>query len=149
MALTKSVEREYATSVNEVVVRLPVAASTKILRGAALEVNAGGYVIPVADGGDFGGFAMSEADNTSGANGDLFVDVKVRGAVVLDITSESVAQSAIASGTDVEATDDDTFRLETASAITGTKIGKPIQVVRSGAGGAVLCYFEAHFMRIA
>lgn len=146
MALTKSKERVYAADVPEIITELPVAAGDTIHRGAALELGAGGYLQRAVGDGTFAGFAMDDADNSGGAAGDKSVRVKLQGAVELDITTDNVSLAHVLTGI-VEATDDDTFRIETGSAITGQSVGRVSRVIQTGVGGRVLCYFQGHSVR--
>jgi len=61
-----------------VIVRLPVAASTKIYAGAKVARNASGYAVPASDtaGLVVVGRAEEQVDNSNGANGDKYVDVR-------------------------------------------------------------------------
>lgn len=103
--------------------RLPVKAATTIHAGAYLEWTAGA-VDPVSGAGNFAGIAMESAVGGA-ADGDVDVLVRVLGVlrekVVTDTTSASIVGVA---ATVPEATDDDTIRIETGSAITGTAMGK-------------------------
>jgi len=51
----------------------PVAADTKIYRGAAVGDNGSGYARPLEAGDRFLGHAVAQVDNTGGAAGDLKV----------------------------------------------------------------------------
>ena len=55
-------------------IRVPVAASTHIYRGAMVALDSNKYLVPAADtaGLVFVGIAEEEADNSSGSNGDLY-----------------------------------------------------------------------------
>lgn len=57
---------------------LPVAASTTLYAGGLIAKNAGGYAVPAADtaGLVVVGRAENDAYNASGADGDVFVNVK-------------------------------------------------------------------------
>ncbi len=65
-------------------VRLPIAASTKILAGTLVGPNSSGYIVDASSGavrilgiaaGQFGG--MEDVDNSAGANGALSVTIKI------------------------------------------------------------------------
>lgn len=142
--LASAKPRRYLADVPEMTVVLPVKAAQTIYEGAALELN-GGYLELVSGAGTFAGFAMEDSAAVSGeSDGDRTIRVKVMGCVELTITSDTVAQSNIGvTATVIEATDDDTFRIETGTSITGTQIGKPFRVVTAGAGGVLAVSFKA------
>lgn len=83
-----------------------VAAGVHIFQGMLIGLN-GGYARPFQAGDKIVGFAKDEIDNRNGQNGDKQVNVKARGKVCLEIAS--LEQTSI--GSDVVATDDDTFAL--------------------------------------
>ena len=83
-----------------------IAAGVHIFQGMLVGLN-NGYARPFQAGDKIVGFAKDEVNNTNGQNGDAKVDVKARGKVCLEISS--LAQTSI--GSDVVATDDDTFAL--------------------------------------
>ncbi len=60
---------------------LPVAAAAQIYSGAMLNVNSGGYLAPAGDsvGETFVGVSKQEADNSSGANGDITCEGYLKG----------------------------------------------------------------------
>lgn len=144
MALIKSEERRYRGAKR--IASYPVAASTKIYRGGALEVNAGGYAVPASDAGSFIGLSDEEVDNTNGANGDRTVQVVIESQVELPIAAGGLTAAAIAEANTIEATADDTFALETGSAITGQTVGKPMAVL---AADLVLCFMQGIHARSA
>lgn len=102
--ITKNVDRNYETQADTNTVA--VAAGVHIFQGMLLGLS-GGFARPYQAGDKIAGFAKDEVDNTSGANGDKKVDVKARGKVCLEISG--LSQESI--GSDVVATDDDTFAL--------------------------------------
>lgn len=102
--ITKNVVRNYETQADTNTVA--VAAGVHIFQGMLLGLS-GGFARPYQAGDKIAGFAKDEVDNTSGANGDKKVDVKARGKVCLEISG--LSQESI--GSDVVATDDDTFAL--------------------------------------
>ena len=85
--------------------RIPVAASAKIFAGSIVCYNATGYAAPGADTANFkfAGFAEEYVDNSSGADGALYVRVR-RG--VFEIVTSGAAITDI--GKPVFATDDQT-----------------------------------------
>lgn len=130
MALSSSKQRQFRATSHELDLPMPIKASATIYQGAALESN-GGYVEPASGAGTFLGFALQ--DGVGGASDGLnTIMVRCAGLVELPITTETPAQSDVgASASVVEATDDDTFRIERASTITGTPIGKIVGLVSS------------------
>lgn len=135
MALTTERLLDYLVGVPEIdLFEVPVKAGQTIYAGAALELN-GGFLENVAGAGTFAGFAMETSVAVGGeADGARRIRVKVQGGVILDITSETPAQSDVgASASVVEATDENTFRIERAATITGTAIGKVMYLVPGNA----------------
>lgn len=130
MALSSATVRAYLADHPELDLVIPVKAGQNIYAGAACELN-GGYLEVVSAAGTFGGFALETSLAVSGeADGDRTVQCRVMGGVELEITTETPAQANVGlSTTFVEATDDNTFHMETGSAITGTKIGNVMRLV--------------------
>lgn len=95
----------------------PVVASDIIYEGAAVGEDDSGYAQPLVAGQRFLGFAVSKADNSSGAAGDVNVEVKTRGVIKLPIASIAITSNDRPA---VYASDDDTFTL---TASTNTLIG--------------------------
>lgn len=144
MALSSSKPRRYLAEADELTQVLPIKAGQTIYEGAALEFN-GGYLENVSGAGVFAGFAMHDSAAVAGeADGARTMRVKVKGVVELTITTDTVAVTNVGvAATVIEATDDDTFRIETGSAITGTLIGKPFRVVTAGVAGTLEVSFKA------
>jgi hypothetical protein len=90
----------------------PVIAADIIYEGAAVGENASGYARPLAAGDPFLGFATRKADNSSGAAGDIDVEVLTRGVVKLAIASIAITANDRPA---VYASDDDTFTLTASS----------------------------------
>lgn len=63
--------------------RIPVAAKTQIYKGDFVAISADGYAVKVEKKENLlnAGIAVSDADNGSGANGDLYVETE-RGAII-------------------------------------------------------------------
>ena len=130
MALSSSKQRVFRETSHEMVMPIPLKSGATVYEGAALESN-GGYAEPASGAGTFLGFAMQDGLG-GGADGTTTIMVRVAGLVELPITTETPAQSDVgAAASVVEATDDDTFRIERAATITGTAIGKIISVLSS------------------
>ncbi len=102
--ITKNVVRNFETQADTNTVA--VAAGVHIFQGMLLGLN-DGYARPFQAGDKIVGFAKDEIDNRNGQAGDKKVDVKAKGKICLEIAS--LAQTSI--GSDVVATDDDTFAL--------------------------------------
>ena len=102
--ITKNVVRNFETQADTNTVA--VAAGVHIFQGMLLGLN-DGYERPFQSSDKIVGFAKDEIDNSNGQAGDKKVDVKARGKICLEIAS--LAQTSI--GSDVVATDDDTFAL--------------------------------------
>lgn len=58
---------------------IPVKASTKIYRGAMVAIDASGWAVPVTVSSTLEclGVAIAQADNTTGSNGDIKVQVEI------------------------------------------------------------------------
>lgn len=85
----------------------PVVASDIIYAGAAVSLNSGN-ARPLNTSDTFVGFAMAQADNASGAAGAINVTVRTKGKIKLAVTGVTGVGDV---GSDVYATDDDTFTL--------------------------------------
>lgn len=120
MALTADKPRTYgAGEIND----LPVKGSTKIYEGSPVG-DSSGYARNLASGDQFRGFALEQADNSSGSDGDITVRVRKRGLISLAVTSVAVTDV----GRPVYASDNDTFAL----AGVGSYIGTVAAYVSSG-----------------
>jgi len=105
----------------------PAIASDIIYEGAAVGENASGYARPLVAGDVFLGFAESQADNSTGSAGAIYVRVRTRGKAQL-----AVAGATAVTANDrplVYASDDDTFTL---TASTNSIIGRVSRWVSSG-----------------
>lgn len=136
--LTKDAPRTYELHGAEFDNHLPVVAADIIYEGAAVGENGAGYFRPLEAGDAFAGFALEQADNSSGAAGDRKVRLRQRGVIVLPITG---AAAVTDEGSTVYASDDDTLTL---TASTNTAIGK---VLRHISGTTCAIYFEAATLR--
>ncbi len=117
--LTEDVTRIFETQTDSNAVS--VAAGEKIFKGAVVGCAATGYGRSFQVGDTLMGIALDSADNTNGADGDIKVDVKGAGKIVLEF--ESVTQEKI--GSSVYVTDDNTFSLEESG---GTYFGAIIRL---------------------
>jgi|GEM_PF-3252726 len=144
MALTSAARLTISPAVPTVYNDLPVAAAETIYNGAALEWT-GGYLTNVSGAGEFAGFAMVTSVAVAGeASGDRVINVAQVGAVELDITTDTVAVTDMGDSTQsIEATDENTFRIETGAAITGTTIGQIMKLITLGVAGRVMVSFRA------
>jgi hypothetical protein len=108
--LAKDTPRDYDIGdVND----LPVIASDIIYEGAAVGENASGYSRPLVAGDPFQGFALRQADNSSGSAGDINVRLQSSGKCRL-----TVAGATAITANDfppVYASDDGTFTLTAGS----------------------------------
>ena len=111
--LTQDEPRDYQTSDIE---SYPVIASDVIYEGAAVGENGSGYARPLQGGDPFLGFAVRVADNSSGAAGDVRVEVRTRGRVQVPITNAITDNDRVAA----YASDDNTF---TKTSTSNSKIG--------------------------
>lgn len=123
--------KDRATSYREgIEVEFPVAASTKIYAGSLVCVNSSGYAVPAADtsGYKFVGVSMAQADNSSGANGDI--NVRVRRSGVFEFNASSIAQANLLA--DMYIVDDQTF--DESNPGNGIKCGKLVKYVSATKG---------------
>ncbi len=115
-----------------------VAAGVHIYQGELLGLNAG-YARPYESGDTVLGFAHEEADNTKGENGDITVDVRGRGKIVLELTG--LTQASVYG--QVLITEDGDLSTETGSAY----FGKILRL--EGATHAVVAYDFIYLQEIA
>lgn len=113
---------------------LPVVQADIIYEGAAVGDNGSGYARPLVAADPFWGFATRKIDNSDGSNGDEDVHVQERGYITLSVTGVTGVGDV---GSDVYATDDNTFTLTASGA---SAIGT---VVRYVTGTTVVVYFES------
>lgn len=85
----------------------PVVATDIIYAGAAVSLTSGN-ARPLNTSDTFVGFCMAKADNASGSAGDINVTVRTKGKIKLSVTGVTGVGDV---GSDVYATDDDTFTL--------------------------------------
>ena len=104
----------------------PVIASDIIYEGAAVGENGSGYARPLEAGDPFLGFAIDKVDNSTGAAGDLNVQVKAEGRVRLAIAALAITANDRPA---VYASDDNTFTL---TAGGNSKIGWVSRWVETG-----------------
>lgn len=127
--LAENKVRDYGVDFEEMQNDLPIIASDTIYEGAAVGENGVGYMRPLVAADPFVGFAVRKCANEApGAAGDKLVRLRSKGTVkltVAGVTSIANAQD----GTDVYASDDDTFTL---TASGNTKIGRLYRFVSSG-----------------
>lgn len=90
----------------------PVIASDIIYEGAAVGENGSGYARPLVAGDAFLGFALDKVDNSSGAAGDVNIQVRSKGYIVLPISSVAITAN---DRPIVYASDDNTFTLTAGS----------------------------------
>lgn len=136
-ALAARKVREWLADVPQIDTLIPVKAAAVIHEGSLLEFTSGA-VEPVSGAGTFAGVALDSATGGA-ADGDVKVRVRVLGGLRVNINTDTPAITDVGVAATVpEATDDDTIRIETGAAITGTAIGKFLRVHEPGvAGGKV------------
>jgi hypothetical protein len=132
MALSANKTRDYP--IEDGPNELPVKGSTHVYEGAALGDDGSGYMRGLTAGDPFRGFALREADNSDGSDGDINVRIRKSGYVQVAISGVGISDA----GKDVYASDDDTFTLTQGS---NTRIGHVHRVPSSGV--AVVAYSEA------
>ena len=113
MALTADEPRDFQTGNIET---YPVEASEVIYEGAVVGENASGYAQASTGTNAFLGIAIRQADNSTGAAGDVTVDVLTEGRMKVTITGAITDNDRVA----VYASDDGTFTKTSAS---NAKIG--------------------------
>jgi predicted RecA/RadA family phage recombinase len=103
-ALTKDRATTYREGIE---IEFPVAATTKIYAGSLVCVNSSGYAVPAADtsGFKFIGIALSQVDNSTGADGAK--SLRVRRSGVFEFDAASITQAMV--GDPMYAVDDHTF----------------------------------------
>lgn len=127
----------------------PVKASTKIYKGTLVAIDSAGYAIPAADAASnrVVGVADAQADNSSGANGDI--NLKVRTGVA-KFTASSITQAMV--GQIMYVVDDQTF--DEALGTNGVKAGRLLEFISATEGwllvqptgvGAVLANADATY----
>ncbi len=110
---------------------LAVAASTKIEAGKIVAVNASGYAVEASDTASIVvmGIAQETADNSSGANGAISVDIKRGKAFKLKNGTTAVTIASL--GGNVVVQDDETVTT-TAGATNDITVGKCLGVESDG-----------------
>jgi len=123
--LAKDKTRTYEIHGDEFDTDLPVIASDIIYEGAAVGENGSGYFRPLIAADAFAGFALTRADNASGAAGAVNVHVRATGVIILAVTGVTAETDE---GSTVYAADDNDFTLTSTS---NTAIGKVIRYIGS------------------
>jgi hypothetical protein len=103
----------------------PVEESTRIYEGTLVYVNAAGYACDVTATGvnAFVGIAVAEADNTSGADGAIAVEVYTEGDFELTGTFNSITDVGM------PAYGDDNYAVVVALGATSVRIGRVVRFV--------------------
>lgn len=136
--LTADKIRVYLADVPTVDVTLPLKASTTVYAGGYCEFTSGAVDV-LAAGGTFAGIAL-ETKTGGAADGAETVRVRVMGALEVGIADTITISTDFGNSSySIEATDSDTLRLETGTAITGTTVGKIMRVITAGASGTNKC----------
>jgi hypothetical protein len=142
MALSSAKIREFLHDFPTIDQRLPVAAAAVIHAGALLMWSSGALA-PLSGAGRFAGVAMESATGGAAA-GDVTCLVRVQGGLRNAVTTDTTSLGIVGvAATIPEATDDDTIRIETGAAITGTALGTFARVHTIGVGGIVDIAFKA------
>lgn len=128
--LTDDISRTYELGY---INNFPMEAGEKIYEGAVVGLNSNGYARSLSAGDQFVGFADRFANNENGSDGELFVIVKERGKIVLDLDGFSLTDV----GKKLYATDDNTFTLE-------EKGNSYIGIISRVIGSEVLVSFSAN-----
>jgi len=135
--LTANTPRNYGKIMLQAAI--PVKASTHLYEGMAIgEDSSNGTADLLAASDSFLGFALREADNSSGSAGDIDVKLAVKGLIELTVTGG--AQNTL--GAAVYATDSNTF--STTDSGSDTQIGTIYQQI---SGTKVLVYFQGYQAR--
>lgn len=115
-------------------IQLLVAASTVIYKGALVKINAAGYAAPCAAeaGAVFVGTAMETVDNSSGAAGDLTIDVDAEPEIFY-VAGTGFTQAMV--GEKMYASDDQTA--STTQGANEQEIGRAIELVSATMMGIV------------
>ena len=142
MALTSDKPRSYLADYPVLDMTLPLKAATTVYSGSLLMWSSGA-VAPLSGAGIFAGIALEGAVGGA-ADGTVAVRVRVSGALLEKVTTDTPAITDVGVAATVpEATDDDTIRIERAATFTGTAIGKFLLVDQPGtAGGKVMIGFK-------
>jgi len=103
----------------------PVEESTRIYQGTLVYINAAGYACDVTATGvnAFAGIAVAEADNTSGADGAIEVEVYTDGDFELTGTFNSITDVGM------PAYGDDNYAVVVALGATSVRIGRVVRYV--------------------
>jgi hypothetical protein len=103
----------------------PVEESTRIYQGTLVYLNAAGYACDVTATGvnAFVGIAVAEADNTSGADGAIEVEVYTEGDFELTGTFNSITDAGM------PAYGDDNYAVVVALGATSVRIGRVVRFV--------------------
>lgn len=134
MALTANTKRVYEHNIDPLLNDVVVKGSTRIFEGAAVGDDGSGFARGLVAGDVFRGFAVAEADNREGADGDMYVRVRERGRVVLAVVG---AEDEDDVGETVYASADGTFTLTEGA---NSPVGK---IARHESGTRCVVDFEA------
>ena len=146
---TKDIARTYEAGVEPIFNDYGVEASTTIYEGAAVGIDPASNLAEAFATATsiFAGFALTKADNASGAAGDVNVHVRSRGVVKLTVATATDQGTTLDLGDAVYAVDDQTFNVTSTSQ---KQVGKVHRVVSQSASSAVvMVYFEADTLRSA
>jgi hypothetical protein len=138
MAATESILRTYYG--DKTYGKYGVNGTSKIYGGSFVALDADGYAVPLSTSQTiFAGIAEEDADNTSGADGDIELRVVADAIVEMDVTSVAGPDDV---GSTVFAGADD--QVDLADAGSDVSIGKVFQHI---SGTRCLVKVQAHAMR--
>jgi hypothetical protein len=108
----------------------PVAGSTKIYAGSIVAINSSGYAVPASDSAGLKvvGVAASQADNSTGSNGDK--SVKVDAPIIARFDATSITQAMV--GQVMYVVDDHTF--DDSPGTNGVKAGRLVEFISTTEG---------------
>ncbi|MEN6439781.1 MAG: hypothetical protein ABFD97_14495 [Syntrophobacter sp.] len=107
-----------------------VAGGAKIFAGSLVCINTAGYALPGADTANFKfiGVATEQADNTSGANGDISVRVRRKGIFRLGASAMAITDIGVA----VRVSDDQTVAKSTSNSVACGTVAEFISATEVG-----------------
>jgi len=145
-ALASAKPREFLVDYPTIEQRLPLKAGVTVYDGSFVEWT-GGAIDVLSGAGVFAGVCRESAVGGA-ADGDVQVLVRTRGGIRVALGGGDTNSASIVgvASTVPEATDDDTVRVETGSAITGTLMGTFAAVILPIAGGGKvdICFKGGH-----
>lgn len=110
-------------------ISVPVAGSTKLYKGTMAAVNATGYAEDAADTANFkfGGVVVDTVDNSNGGDGDVYVELWVKGVFTFSSSADGADVGALVYPTDNQ----------TVSTTAATNINAAGRIVEAPSSGKV------------